>query len=1426
MNNEANYGGGIAIIYVKYIYVEDLIMINSNAKKEGGGVYILNTKIIILSNSNFYNSSSESDAGCFYVREALELYFKNISIYNSSTFDKGGTAYFIRIQKLIFDDFIVNNSSASSGGMFFFDEKTNVLMNNSDFKSGYSSISGGFAFINGDEMNITIINSSFYEFLSFQDAAIILSYNILNLTIAYSSFSSSRTQNHGLGIIYLDGFSDGKEKFFNFFHNLFFNNSAITGATIYYSSNSRLTLINTTSILNQGSLFTFESDLSSLILIQSSFFSLTNYFSSELSSNSLIISSKCFLIINDTRIVNNKGAKHLFELTMKANIICNSSIITDYFLIKLNSSNNAASNSRLFYILDSKLISRMNTIGYSDKNLETSFQCIYFEFKGSEFTSVNDSFHNLSLINVPFLFYSLKSYIEINNAIITVFNIIENIFLLKKSNFSANHMIINLDKVFEDRKQSYFLKFDGLEINNNDNFISIDNCFFLAAPINVISIKNIHNVEIIHCYFTALNSSQNILSRAIDVLNVNFLFINSSAFHYFFNDICSCISIISELKTHITVNIKNTIFLKNEAYSSSVLYVRGNMTLLIEKCLFKENKAVMANFTIKNNGKGACMLIDCEYYNEWCFVVLSSTKFKNNFASSMGPTILSKSQLNLSYSNITFQENMDMLNFTNYFSAFPFKNYMLNQNLMKETIDYSYNIYENNNRTKQILSKFQLFDNLTVASGQPFNFSFLLTDSFDQQIITGSNIKAELTCISSSDPRIKNRLMVDKGSAFSNKGFFFFEKVTITFTPNSFLKCNIYYQYPNDLIFESSNPSAIDLDRSVKINLTIFVRECIFGEIYQMDETCYKCYFGTYAFHNPQNLDSSKKCAICLENAYCDGGKFMSPLRGYWRINNQSNLIQKCLNVEACLGVGDSVEQIKKYNLFNNFTELQKTQGVCGKGYEGNLCYYCQKGLARYKQNSPCQECKGLFILYVKFAFSFIFIVLYVGAQGKIFGSIEKEDPHSALLIKMILNHFQTISMMDLVDLGWTYDFYFYFSVKNFLSFLTEDFFQIDCMIQEIEGDLLVYKTIFSMLLPLLLSFFMLLFWISTFVFLVFVKKSLINEKIYDFMAEKMRITLLIFIFILYPEILKKGFSLINCIIIDEVTNLEVLAYSPDVKCWSSQHTFWVLTVSLPGIVFWGIFTPLSIWFIIALYSKNIYQILHQKEYNAFLKTIKNDKYKKSTIFKYTIVNIEKDFADKVFAGKKPPSKSEIGYIKNKQVFIESKEIKIVSKEELEEKLNLSSLTRKIKNNFSVIKNSSNPIIKEEEERVYRNTEKVIKNPQKLMEILNLEIESNITKDDLRFNKVLIQEEYTIEYDYKKKMDPNLIFPLELAQLKIPPKTIIIIRNLGFIYRGYRKEYFIWEIVMFSRKFIFIFIGNLIVYSVNLDFIKSEINNG
>lgn len=78
----------------------------------------------------------------------------------------------------------------------------------------------------------------------------------------------------------------------------------------------------------------------------------------------------------------------------------------------------------------------------------------------------------------------------------------------------------------------------------------------------------------------------------------------------------------------------------------------------------------------------------------------------------------------------------------------------------------------------------------------------------------------------------------------------------------------------------------------------------------------------------------------------------------------------------------------------------------------------------------------------------------YVAFQAYIFSGLEKTEPNAAIRIKLLLNHLQTVGMIGLLELGWTVDFSIYFDYNYILA--------IDCEVQNIDGNLLVLKIIFT----------------------------------------------------------------------------------------------------------------------------------------------------------------------------------------------------------------------------------------------------------------------------------------------------------------------------------------------------------------------------
>ena len=301
-----------------------------------------------------------------------------------------------------------------------------------------------------------------------------------------------------------------------------------------------------------------------------------------------------------------------------------------------------------------------------------------------------------------------------------------------------------------------------------------------------------------------------------------------------------------------------------------------------------------------------------------------------------------------------------------------------------------------------------------------------------------------------------------------------------------------------------------------------------------------------------------------------------------------------------------------------------------------------------------------------------------------------------------------------------------------------------------------------------------------------------------------MKITFLIFIFLLYSEIVRKSFSLLNCISIDDNTTKKVLQLSPDVECWTENHRFWVLSVSLPGLMVWGVLTPSFIFVVLRKHKSKIYEFitiakLKKRFSNLF---IKNNEGK--NLIKKVCVYMEEALAYRVLE-KKEISIFALGYEHKKMQCLEYTEIKVLERQ----KMKMEIIKNKIKMRKGLNANckeskffeSYSLITQIDDFKSCFQTEDV-----SLRDISQYEFDQYLS-----FQKITYQQ---VDFDLrswknKKKLHSVItrIQPKIIKKSEIPKGFLLLIKNLGFLYRGYRKEAYYWELVIFTRKFILIFIG-------------------
>ena len=1410
---QSYYGGAIAIYLVSIVNIKNSV-INNCQSIIGGGYYVYGTSGSFLADTLvMQNVSSANGAGLYFV-SCVNFIIQNARFENLTVTQKGGVLYITTCSNVTLQNIHSKNSSAVTAG-FIYIETSNVTLNQVECFLSHSSQIGGAMYLIGTSSFILIQKTLFQGCFSGADGAILSSLNIRNLTVVDTFFMSSYTQTSGNGVINLGGFyilKAGEIKNYGSFilRNIScLHNIAKLGGCVYFSSNNILILQDIIVSNVTGSLFNIESDgsvslaFNNLIITQSNFYVYQgNSVGFDLSNPLLVFIN---LDINMTNLVfNNNTAESSLMKIISANATISNSNFCNFF----NTFGKSSVSPRFFYISDSFISFDNIEFYYSNSSYDP---CMFLEIRSSNVLFNECNMHDSQTLDLACIssvdseLNILKSnFINLGGTLGTVSCKSSNIWI-EASLFKMNTN--TLHSTSDDQASDLIFSDDSLKEQ-----VVIIKSFFFHLDKNSLVIKNALKVTINETQFMAISNAS--FSRAVYLDQNSVVDLYSCIFEGFQAEIGGALSLyqLSSDQFLMYVNVFNCTFFNNTAFYGGSVYLRGSIYLRILSSIFNSNTAkITYNYTAKviqdDTGKGGCIIADCEYYPKYV-MEMNDTVFSNNLAEKYGPTMLSKSftKNRPLFFDISLKNNSDNLNFTAGLSNSPVNVYLLSSNFTPD-IFTNLNLTSNSLKIGFIRQNFEI-SWAQIASGQEFNFSMILTDSYDQLLIFESKVSADLTCLfynTSGNISTYETVFVDKGTAQAINGIIAFTGTRIVMTPNNNITCTVSVSLSDSVFFKSTLEIGMNgtLDRTIKIPWNLYVRNCIKGELLMEDKTCFQCLTGTYLFDDPMvGSQTSKKCNNCPDNAYCKGGKYISPLAGFWRFTDQTALILECSTQEACLGIGESAQTL---NDLTNMSEVELINGKCHPNYWGNLCSMCKKGYARLKTGQNCQECSSMVIIYVKMVLSFIFIVGYIAMQAKIFSNIDKNDPNLAILMKLLLNHFQTISMITLVDLGWTPDFNFYFNVLDYLSFLFQDFFVIDCLVVDINQDLLVQKIIFTILLPVILSLLMITIWMISFFVLLYRKSrhSEVDSKFFIFISEKMRITLLILVFILYPEILRKCFSLLNCLLIDDSDQYTVLTASPNVQCWNGDHTLWVLTVSMPGLIVWGLLTPLIIFLVLRKYKSKIQTFIFE--------THKNFTQKKSTMRKKEIIilktiylDIDFELRDKIFVEKTAfPVKNEIKYKKGMQIFSERVEVRIKERKEIIEEMRLPT-----KETSEELKQFSKIL---EVDMV--NNDKLIKEPTILFEYLNFADclkEKSISKEDLNEKLVRIREEFSTIEKNDENPDDALVKvrpkPVE-GETTVAPKTYLVIKNLGFIYRGYRPEFYFWETVMFTRKFLLIFIG-------------------
>ena len=579
--------------------------------------------------------------------------------------------------------------------------------------------------------------------------------------------------------------------------------------------------------------------------------------------------------------------------------------------------------------------------------------------------------------------------------------------------------------------------------------------------------------------------------------------------------------------------INRSRFLMGKAHHGGAIYYSKFSNNRIVSSKFLRN---FAKDTNGNLSKAGAIFFGCP--NSSCLLTnltLLRTDFISNRASIGGAMFTENEPKNLSYSGV-YQDN-----FAEYsgkdIATFP------------ETISFLINF------DKEIVSALS-FKGLVSGAEYPKLFCLTGLDFFKQRAFENNMISNNLTII--SDQGVKAPLLLL--DSVGNDRICAMGTVVDNPKPDQKYHYTLVYRHKDFL-----NQSVLDLK--------IEFRPCDLGERQTDDFRCEKCPENYYSFAR----NSSDKCKSCQDETdrfRCYGGALISPMPGYWRLDNMSNYFIRCPNPASCLGYMPSI--VSEF-------DITKSTGECYKGYKGVLCAECEDGYGITNGNY-CTECASLLYYFYLIGFLVLRVLLLIYSLHRAVtmcasaaaGFLKTEEVLSSTIIKILLNHIQVLNIIISFPFEWNRSLFSTVMIVTGVNPNVSESYSWTCLFQAMGIHINThYLKIINLWLSLLFLLAICYGYYRNYLtrkikfYLKFIKKT--DEDILES-------TYVIILFICYADFVTVALETFGCRDVGYEDRSEfrmVKDYS--IRCWDETHSGWSQGLAIPYLFLFGLGFPMMI---------------------------------------------------------------------------------------------------------------------------------------------------------------------------------------------------------------------------------------------------------
>ena len=325
--------------------------------------------------------------------------------------------------------------------------------------------------------------------------------------------------------------------------------------------------------------------------------------------------------------------------------------------------------------------------------------------------------------------------------------------------------------------------------------------------------------------------------------------------------------------------------------------------------------------------------------------------------------------------------------------------------------------------------------------------------------------------------------------------------------------------------------------------IEIFLRNCISGEQITNSE-CIICKEGTFL------LKPELSCLPCPTGGICPGGTMLVPKPGYWRSSNASEIVYACPLAGACLGNSTATDGI----------------GQCSEGYEGVMCSSCMGGYTK-TSNGYCNVCpsKGSNVVILLVIIGVVLLLCIILIKTTIRSAFSTKE-HYSIYIKIFTNYLQLMSLTANFNFNWPTYVLELFNVQQQAVSGADTLFSVDCYLSTKGtgnvGDSYYYELILMALLPFIIFAISSLAWLGV----------TFHTMDYSYLKRELLLTVIILVFLVYPNITIFNFSHFDCRAIDMLGSFLRTNYA--IQCWTERYTLYALIVVIPCIILWVIGLP------------------------------------------------------------------------------------------------------------------------------------------------------------------------------------------------------------------------------------------------------------